>query len=126
MNDKIKKFTDLHAWQEGHKLVLRIYKETKEFPNSEKYGLVDQMRRAVVSVTSNVAEGFTRRSSEEKNRFYEMAQASLVELQNQLIIARDINFMEKEKFKTIAELSINVGKLLSGLMRATKNKSFES
>ena len=62
-NNKIQKFTDLLAWQEGHRLVLMVYKETKNFPLEEKYGLIDQMRRAAVSFTSNIAEGFSRKSS---------------------------------------------------------------
>jgi len=78
--NKIRKFTDLYAWQEGHKLVLMVYKNTEQFPEKERYSIVDQMRRAVVSLTSNIAEGFSRRSSKEKNRFYCIAQASLVEL----------------------------------------------
>jgi len=96
--NKIRKFTDLHAWQEGHKLVLMVYKNTENFPNKERYGITDQMRRAVVSLTSNIAEGFSRRSSKEKNRFYCMAQASLVELQNQLIISKDVNYLTESDF----------------------------
>jgi len=124
-NNKIQKFTDLFAWQEGHKLVLMIYKETENFPDKERYGITDQMRRAVVSITSNIAEGFSRRSIKEKNRFYDMAQASLVELQNQLIISRDIKYLEENKFKIIAEQSINTNKLIHGLLRSTKEKRFE-
>ncbi|MFA6190552.1 MAG: four helix bundle protein [Candidatus Staskawiczbacteria bacterium] len=123
--NKIQKFTDLYAWQEGHKLVLMIYKETDKFPDKERYSIIDQMRRAVVSVTSNIAEGFSRKSSKEKNRFYCMAQASLVELQNQLIISRDVGYLLNSEFKKIADQSITTSKLLSGLLRATKDKKFE-
>ena len=84
------------------------------------------MRRAAVSLTSNIAEGFTRRSSKEKSRFYDMAQASLVELQNQLIISKDVGYLSNEKFKTIADQSIRANKLANGLQRATKEKRFES
>ncbi len=124
--DKIKKFTDLHAWQEGHKLVLMVYKNTESFPDKERYGITDQMRRAVISLTSNIAEGFSRRSSKEKNRFYCMAQASLVELQNQLIISRDIGYLSDNNFKILADQSIVANKLLNGLLKATKDKKFES
>ena len=122
---KIKKFTDLYAWQEGHKLVLMIYKNTEKFPDKERFGIIDQMRRAAVSVTSNIAEGFSRRSSKEKNRFYCVAQASLVELQNQLIISRDINYLPNSGFKIVADQSIVTNKLLNGLLKATKDKKFE-
>ncbi|OGZ69320.1 MAG: hypothetical protein A3D44_02575 [Candidatus Staskawiczbacteria bacterium RIFCSPHIGHO2_02_FULL_42_22] len=128
MNDdnKIRRFTDLHAWQEGHKLVLMVYRNTETFPDKERFGIIDQMRRAVISLTSNIAEGFSRRSSKEKNRFYCMAQASLVELQNQLIISRDIGYLSNDEFKIIADQSVVANKLLNGLLKATKDKKFES
>lgn len=63
---KIKSFTDLEAWKEGHEFVLTIYKITKEFPKDEMFGLTSQLRRAAVSIVSNIAEGFTRESSKEK------------------------------------------------------------
>lgn len=66
MNNKIKEFTDLLAWQEGHKLVILIYAITKTFPKQELYSLIDQMRRAVASITSNIAEGFGRQGYKEK------------------------------------------------------------
>ena len=125
-NDKIQKFTDLNAWKEGHKLVLMIYKKTEKFPDKEGYGLTDQMRRAVVSITSNIAEGFTRRSSKEKNRFYCVAQASLVELQNQLLISRDVGYLLDDDFKNIAGQTVVSGKLIGGLLRATRDKKFEA
>jgi four helix bundle protein len=123
-NDKIQKFTDLHTWQQGHRLVLMVYKVTEKFPDKEKYSLVDQMRRAAVSLTSNIAEGFSRRSSKEKNRFYDMAQASLVELQNQFIISKDVAYITNEDFRMLADQSVVVSKVLNGLMRSTRDKKF--
>jgi len=123
---KIQKFTDLVAWQEGHKLVLGIYQETKKFPTEEKYALTNQMRRAVVSFTSNIAEGFTKKSSKEKYQFYSTAKASITELQNQLIVAKDVGYLSKESFDKIVKQSITANKLLSGLLRATQQKKFES
>ena len=66
MEKKIKNFTDLETWKEGHKLVLLIYEATRLFPKEEKFALIDQMRRAAVSITSNIAEGFSRQSKKEK------------------------------------------------------------
>ncbi|MDO8443113.1 MAG: four helix bundle protein [bacterium] len=123
---KIQRFTDLLVWQEGHKLVLMIYKETKNFPSEEKYGLTDQMRRAVVSFTSNIAEGFSRRSSKEKHYFYSNAKGSMTELQNQLLIAKDVGYLSKEYFDECAEQSIIANKLLTGLLQATRQKRYES
>ena len=118
MTEKIKNFTDLIAWQEGHKLVLMIYKSTDKFPKKEVYSLTNQMRRAAVSITSNIAEGFSRKGKKEKARFYCIAKGSLTELQNQLIISKDINYMSKEKFHTIAEQTIQASKLISGLIKS--------
>jgi len=98
---KIKSFTDLNTWKEGHKLVLTIYKITDQFPQKEVFGLTNQMRRSAVSVTSNVAEGFSR----------------LTELQNQLLIARDIGYIKEETFQETAHQIVVVNKLLNGLKR---------
>jgi len=114
---KIKSFTDLVAWQEGHKLVLMIYESTKKFPREEIFGLVNQMRRCSVSITSNVAEGFSRKTIKEKIQFYSMSVGSLTELQNQLVIARDVRYLRKEEFSKIAKQTIVVHKLICGLKK---------
>ena len=117
---KIKSFTDLHAWQEGHKLVLIIYEITKEFPKEELFGLTNQIRRAVVSITSNIAEGFSRQSYKEKLQFYSMAQGSVTEMQNQLLITKDVAYLNNEKFQEIAKQTIIVHKLITGLIKSCK------
>ncbi len=124
--EKIKSFTDLITWKEGHKLVLMIYKLTKTFPKEEIFGLRSQMQRAAVSVTSNIAEGFSRRSYKEKAQFYSMACGSLTELQNQLIIAKDIDYLELDKFKSIFKQSQNVHMLLNALIASTKKSQNSS
>jgi four helix bundle protein len=91
--EKIRFFTDLLVWKKGHELALLIYRLTKSFPTEEKYGLVSQMRRSSVSVTSNLAEGFGRRGKADKKRFYDMSIGSLYELENQLFIARDVDLI---------------------------------
>lgn len=123
-SEKIRTFTDLKAWQEAHKLVLMIYKITKEFPKEELFGLVSQMRRAAVSITSNIAEGFPRQSYKEKIQFYSMAQGSNTEVQNQLLVAKDIDYISQENFNEIAEQSVKavkVHKLLNGLIKKSKD-----
>lgn len=119
-NNKIKSFTHLMAWQEGHKLVLIIYEITKTFPKEEMFCLVNQMRRCAVSITSNIAEGFSRQSYKEKIQFYSIAHGSVTELQNQLIISKDVNYINSDEFKKISEQSIVVHKIISGLIKKSK------
>lgn len=119
--EKIKTFTDLIAWQEGHKLVLQVYEILKTFPKEEKFALTDQLKRAVVSVTSNVAEGFSRKTSKEKERFYKMAMGSLTEVQNQLIVAKDVNYINLELFEETNKQAVLVSKLICGLIRYLKD-----
>lgn len=119
---KIKSFTDLKVWQEGHRLVLFVYKIAKQFPREELYSLADQMKRAAVSITSNIAEGFGRHGYKEKIQFYYLAQGSLTELKNQLLIARDLKYIEAKNFQEVAQKANDTHKLLQGLI--AKSKSF--
>lgn len=120
MENKITKFTDLRAWKESHKLVLMIYEITKNFPKEELFGLVSQMRRCAVSITSNIAEGFGRRSYKEKIQFYLIARGSLIELQNQLLVAKDVKFLNEKDFKEIANQSVEAHKILNGLIKGSR------
>lgn len=119
--NKIRSFTDLNSWAEGHKLVLMIYKITKSFPKEELFGLTNQMRRCAVSATSNIAEGFSRQSYKEKLQFYSIALGSITELQNQLLIGKDVEFIKDDEFKRIAEQSMTVHKLTNGLIKKCKS-----
>ena len=120
---KIKSFTDLETWKEGHKLVLIIYKITKSFPDEERFSLTNQLQRAMVSVTSNIAEGFSRNGKKEKVQFYYMALGSLTEVQNQLLIAKDLSYIYEKEFYRIAEQTVLVSKLLNGLIKSAKSIS---
>jgi len=122
MSEKITSFTQLIAWQKGHQLVLEIYKTTISFPKEEVFGLVSQLRRAVVSFTSNIAEGFSRISYKEKIRFYSIALGSLTEIQNQLLIAKDINYISEDEFNKLAEQTVELSKITNGLIKASRNK----
>ena len=88
---KVVHFRQLRAWETSHQLVLRVYQMTQDFPQSEQYGLVSQMRRAAVSVPANIAEGFKRRGIQEKIRFYNIAEDSLEEVKYFLILSKDLN-----------------------------------
>lgn len=115
--EKIRNFTDLNSWKEGHRLVLAIYKSIAIFPKEEKFGIVTQMSRAAVSITSNIAEGFTRLGRKDKANFYCIAKASLTELQNQLIVSKDLNYLEKEDFEDLWNQTVVVHKLITGLIK---------
>lgn len=120
LNQKIKNFTDLNAWQEAHCVVLLVYKTTKTYPDDERFGLVPQMRRCAVSMTSNIAEGFSRFSYADKSHFYSMALGSNTELQNQLFISLDLKYVDNEAFQEITEKCILVNKLLNGLIKKSR------
>ncbi|MDP3957466.1 MAG: four helix bundle protein [bacterium] len=123
MPSAIRSFTDLRVWQEGHKLVLEVYRITKNFPKEEIFGLVSQIRRAVVSITSNIAEGFARNSEKEKFQFYAIAKGSLVEVQNQLLIARDVKYTSQEEFQKLAEQTVVVHKMLNAFISALRKSA---
>lgn len=117
---KIQYFTDLNAWKESHKLVLLTYEITRDFPKEEMFGLIMQMKRAAVSITSNIAEGFSRQSYKEKIQFYAIAQGSTTEIQNQLLLACDLAFISKERYARVDDQTIIVHKLLNGLIKSSK------
>jgi four helix bundle protein len=119
--EKITSFTKLDAWREGHKLVLIIYKITKSFPNDEQFGLISQMRRCAVSITSNVAEGFSRQFYKEKIQFYTIALGSVTELQNQLLVAKDVTYITVPVFVEIADQTVVVHKIINGLIKKSKS-----
>ncbi len=114
---KIKNFTDLISWQEGYKLVLLVYAITLKFPTEEQFGLKSQLRRAAVSVTSNIAEGFSRSSYKDKANFYSRSLGSLTEIQNQIIIAKDLKYIQDKDFGEILDQILKVNKLINGLIK---------
>lgn len=118
---KITSFTKLDAWKEDHKLVLLVYQATKQFPKDELFGIVSQMRRCAVSITSNIAEGFSRQSYKEKIQFYATALGSVTELQNQLLVSKDVGYISSSVFTEIATKSVVVHKIINGLIRKSKS-----
>ncbi len=117
---EIKDFTDLNAWKQSQEVVLGIYKATKLFPKDEQFGLTSQIRRAAISITSNIAEGFGRRSRPDKSHFYIMAQASLYEVHSQLITAQQLGYVDNNSV-LINNIS-DAKRLLSGLIKSTQEK----
>ena len=108
----IKTFHDLQVWQKAHQLVLLIYKITSTFPTHELYALVSQMRRATVSVASNIVEGFRRHSVNDSIHFYNIAEGSLEELKYQLLVSHDLHYIDDEQYVNAQRLAEEVGKLL--------------
>ncbi len=107
---KTKSFKDLVVWQKAYKLVLEIYKITKDFPKPETYGLAQQMRRAAVSLPSNIAEGYGRRHRTEYQQFLSIAYGSLLELETQYLLSIDLNYTNKSEI--IENLLKEVGSML--------------
>ena len=118
---KIQSFKDLLVWQEGHKLVLLIYKFSQRFPKEEQFGLTNQLRRAIVSFTSNIAEGFSRNSYKEKVQFYSISLGSLTEVHSQLIIAKDLGYITEADFYSLEENIITLSKMTNGLIKKSKS-----
>lgn len=101
-------------------MTLLIYIITKDFPTDEKYGLISQMRRASSSIGANIAEGFERYHFKDKIRFYYQARGSIAEIQNFLLLSRDLKFITQTDFITLGLLTKDSFKLLNGLIRSTE------
>jgi four helix bundle protein len=117
-----KTFRDLIVWQQAYTLTLEVYKATQQFPKEELYGLTNQIRRATVSITSNIAEGFGRAGSREKDQFYAIAHGSLMEVESQLLIAKGLGYGQKVNYTELEVQSTTVSKLLHDIRRANKEK----
>jgi four helix bundle protein len=120
------KYRDLIVWQKARAFASEVYRATEEFPKAEIYGLTSQLRRAAVSVPSNIAEGQGRLTRGEFCHFLGQARGSLLEVETQLSIALDLHFLDDAEFRKLEELSSEVQRLLNGLiesMRLRKNGS---
>lgn len=117
---KIKSFKDLVVWQKAHKLVLNIYETTNNFPKSEIFALISQMRRCAVSIPSNIAEGFGRKSVNDRVHFYNIAEGSLEELKYQVILSKDLKYIKEEEYKKIYSDLEEIGKLLNGWKKSQR------
>ena len=113
----ISSFKDLIVWQKSIDLVAKVYKTTKKFPKEETYGLTNQIRRAAVSVPSNISEGHARNSTAEFRKFLSIARGSLAEIETQFIIARRLNYIAETDFQFLRDLQIEINKMLNSLMK---------
>ncbi|WP_103068803.1 four helix bundle protein [Aquimarina sediminis] len=106
-------FRDLKIWQKSMSIVTTVYRDTNDFPKEEVYGLTSQIRRACVSIPSNIAEGYGRKGKKEYVRFLNIAMSSLFEMQTQLEIAKNLKYMNKNKFETIYDKTRELERMLS-------------
>ena len=111
-------FTDLRVWQGAMDLAIDIYRDTASFPRDEIYSLTQQMRRAAVSIASNLAEGKGRKSRKEFEQFLFHARGSLLELQTQIIIASRLNYISEERAKLVLTRAAGIGRSLTGLINS--------
>lgn len=112
----VKSYKDLIVWQKAMDLVQLVYQATKIFPKEELYGLTNQVRRAVVSIPSNIAEGQARQSSAEFKNFLSIARGSLAEVETQLLIAMRLGYLNQEQLAPIMAVHREISKMLPALM----------
>ena len=118
----VQSYRDLVAWNKAMELVTEIYRVTHTFPKEELFGLISQLRRAAVSIPSNIAEGKGRLSKGEFWQFLGIARGSLTELETQILIAQNLSYLDKSEVKRLLTMVEEVGKVLNGLISAVKNQ----
>ena len=122
MDKAVRSYQDLVAWQKSMDLVTEIYRVSHKFPREEIFALTSQLRRAAVSVPSNIAEGQAKSSRKEFLYFLGNAKGSLSELETQVLIARNLGYTENEDLDHLLSLSAEVGRILNGLIASLRNK----
>ena len=121
----LKNYTELKVWQRAYQLCLEIYKITKRFPKEERYGLTSQIRRAAVSVPSNIAEGYGRKTTPEYIRFLYIAYGSNCELETQILLSGDLDYIETGKLEILKERIGEVERMLKALIKSLERKALD-
>jgi len=111
----VQRFTELKVWQRSHQLVLAVYRLSKAFPADERYGLLSQLRRAALSVPTNIAEGSKRQGRQDYARFLNISEGSLVETEYLLMISRDLDYLKPEQTGPLLEEIHEIAGMLHGL-----------
>jgi four helix bundle protein len=117
MESKIKSYRDLEIWKKGIEIVKDIYRMTEDFPNHETYGLIGQMRRAAVSIPSNIAEGFRRYHNKEYKQFLNIVLGSCAELETQVIISKELGYIREDSEKQIMEKTDHLCRMTTNLIK---------
>jgi len=121
-NAKIERFEDLIAWQKARELTAEIYQITNQGEFAKDYGLRDQIRRAGVSIMSNIAEGFERYNPKEFHYFLSISKSSCGEVRSQLYVALDVNYLQPAKFSELKNKCVELSKIINGLRSSVKNQ----
>ncbi len=122
LKDMAQSFRDLLIWKKAMALVTEVYRVTRQYPKDELYGLTSQIRRAAVSVPSNIAEGKGRHSNHEFRHFLALARGSLLELETQLEISENLGYLENENSKDLREKASELGRILNGFLEAVSKR----
>ena len=119
----LKSYKELIVWQKAYQLTLMIYKETEKFPRSEVFGISSQLRRASVSIVSNIAEGYQRQHGGEYIQFLSIAFGSCAEVETQLLLCKDLNYLSESNSVILTNLLTEVGKMLYALITKIKENN---
>jgi four helix bundle protein len=120
--EMLKNYKELKVWEKSYQFCLAIYRITQEYPRSETYGLISQMRRAALSIPSNIAEGYGRKTTPEYLRFLYIAYGSVCELETQVLISGDLGYLKGESLSKFKEDLIEVERMLNALIKSLENK----
>ena len=122
----LKNYKELKVWKKSYELCLEIYRITAKFPKEEKYGLTSQLRRSVVSIPSNIAEGYGRKTTSDYVRLLYISYGSICELETQILLAGDLNLIENDELGTIKENIAEIERMLKALIKSLENKPLDS
>ncbi len=125
MASVVHSFKELVVWKRAYELVLEVYSSTGGFPRSEIFGLMGQMRRAAVSIVSNIAEGYGRGHRGEYVQFLRIAYSSTGELETQLMLSKDLRYLSNEKYERVSDLLLEAQKMLGSMLRRFDSESQE-
>ena len=116
-------FENIVAWQKAHQFVVEIYKTTRTFPDSERFGLCSQFQRAAVSIAANIAEGYKKLSKSDKLRFFNISQGSLEECRYYCLLSRDLGYIDEDKFQELVQIIIEASYMLNTYIKGVVNNN---
>ncbi len=119
----ITSFTQLRTWQKARQFAVRVYEDTLDFPDDEKYALTSQIRRSSSSVSANIVEGFSRTGAKEKKQFYHVALGSLTETMSHMYIASDLGFCKPDTLKWYEQESEELHKMINGMIKTSTGRA---